>query len=348
VAGRRSGWLRPALSALLAALAGGLCLVVGGASAAQSPDQIQSRIDATRATIAQQRARESALSQGLARFGALIAQLQTQISGMQAVEARLNTELQRRLAAAARLAAAKRVEQARLARLRRKLARSKRVLSRRLVAIYKADDPDVVGVILGSNDFGDLIDRVVFLDRVSDQDAHIITGVRSDRDAARAAAERLALLEGRERAAGAAIAVQRNRVAAARAMLANRQAAIARVRAERAAVLASVQANRRGAEQSLGTLESRLAAAQRAFNTGLGPGGGWAIPWNIVRCESGGRNTGPNYVGASGFYQIIPSTWKLFGGRGDAAHKAPKSEQDRVASRIYNGGSGASNWVCAW
>ena len=79
----------------------------------------------------------------------------------------------------------------------------------------------------------------------------------------------------------------------------------------------------------------------------LGPSGGWAIPYAIVLCESGGQNLPPNSAGASGYYQIIPSTWKLFGGTGPAAYLASKSEQDAVASRIWNGGAGASNWVCA-
>jgi hypothetical protein len=66
-----------------------------------------------------------------------------------------------------------------------------------------------------------------------------------------------------------------------------------------------------------------------------------------VQCESGGRNTPPNSAGASGYYQIMPATWKLFGGTGPAAYLASKSEQDAVASRIWNGGAGAHNWVCA-
>jgi Transglycosylase-like domain len=66
-----------------------------------------------------------------------------------------------------------------------------------------------------------------------------------------------------------------------------------------------------------------------------------------VLCESGGQNLSPNSAGASGYYQIMPATWKLFGGTGPAAYLASKSEQDAVASRIWNGGAGAHNWVCA-
>jgi hypothetical protein len=101
--------------------------------------------------------------------------------------------------------------------------------------------------------------------------------------------------------------------------------------------------SRRRAERALTRL---LAQRSRALHQ-AGPGGPWAIPWPIVQCESGGQNVPPNFAGASGFYQILPSTWKLFGGSGPAAWKASKAEQDRVASRIWAGGSGAHNWVCA-
>ncbi len=83
---------------------------------------------------------------------------------------------------------------------------------------------------------------------------------------------------------------------------------------------------------------------------GLGASGGpWVIPTPIVMCESGGQNLSPNSAGASGYYQIIPSTWALFGGTQytPQAYLAPKSIQDLIAARIWNGGAGAGNWVCA-
>jgi hypothetical protein len=76
-------------------------------------------------------------------------------------------------------------------------------------------------------------------------------------------------------------------------------------------------------------------------------GGAWVIPSSIVACESGGQNLPPNSAGASGYYQILPSTWKQFGGAGPAAYLASRAQQNAVASRIWGGGSGASNWVCA-
>lgn len=74
----------------------------------------------------------------------------------------------------------------------------------------------------------------------------------------------------------------------------------------------------------------------------------WAIPWSIVSCESHGHDDPPNSAGASGYYQIIPSTWIAYGGGKFAseAYEASKPDQDIVASRIWAGGSGATQWVC--
>ncbi len=118
-----------------------------------------------------------------------------------------------------------------------------------------------------------------------------------------------------------------------------------RARAAREQALAGTRSGRRSAERSLNRLiaeRERAAAAASA-----GPGGPWAIPWPIVQCESGGQNLPPNSAGASGYYQMLPSTWKGLGGSTRHAHQASKAEQDRLAARLWAGGSGARNWVCA-
>jgi hypothetical protein len=115
------------------------------------------------------------------------------------------------------------------------------------------------------------------------------------------------------------------------------------VEAQQAAAQAAAQAATQAATQ-VGTQRGTQAGTQVA---GLPPSGGWAIPYPIVLCESGGQDLPPNGAGASGYYQIVPGTWRLFGGSGPAAYLASKAEQDAVAARIWNGGAGASNWVCA-
>ena len=75
-------------------------------------------------------------------------------------------------------------------------------------------------------------------------------------------------------------------------------------------------------------------------------GGPYSIPSYIVMCESGGDYGAVNpSSGAGGAYQILPSTWSLYGGEG-APQDAPKEEQDRIAAEIW-ADSGGGAWACA-
>lgn len=73
-------------------------------------------------------------------------------------------------------------------------------------------------------------------------------------------------------------------------------------------------------------------------------GGNYSIPEYIVQCESGGNYRALNPSGAGGAYQIMPGTWRAYGGTG-SPHTAPPAEQDRIAAKIY-AAQGAAPWVC--
>jgi hypothetical protein len=74
------------------------------------------------------------------------------------------------------------------------------------------------------------------------------------------------------------------------------------------------------------------------------PGGGtwWAVPYSIVLCESGGSWSAYNPSGAVGPYQLLG-----WGAPYPARTWREKMENHRIAARVYAGGGGASNWVCA-
>jgi septal ring factor EnvC (AmiA/AmiB activator) len=262
------------------------------------------------------------------------------------LEGRLG-EVQARLGAAqARLAATQvrlTAERARLARLHRRLAESRGLLQELLRQRYMGEHPDIVTVVLDAHGFADLLERMEFLRRVQDADTEIVGVVRRARvDSARETVV-LARLEDRRRGVAADVARERDALAGITAAAQQRRRALAQAHAARLAALRATRADRRRAQRTLTRLLAQRARAARA----TGPGGPWAIPWAIVQCESGGQNLPPNSAGASGYYQMMPATWRGLGGSTPAAYRASKAEQDRLAARLWNGGAGASNWVCA-
>ena len=97
---------------------------------------------------------------------------------------------------------------------------------------------------------------------------------------------------------------------------------------------------RREAEES--EAEANASAEEEV---GRWLGGPYSIPTYIVMCESGGNYSALNpSSGAGGAYQILPSTWELYGGQGEPQN-APKAEQDRIAAEIW-ADSGPGAWVC--
>jgi soluble lytic murein transglycosylase-like protein len=61
-------------------------------------------------------------------------------------------------------------------------------------------------------------------------------------------------------------------------------------------------------------------------------------------CESGGNYRAVNSSGAGGAYQIMPSTWRAYGGSG-LPQNASKAEQDQIAAKIYQS-QGKAPWSC--
>src|SRR3954470_14685994 len=321
----------------VAVVAVALGLVVPALSGAQSENDLRSR--ANRA-----RARERGLAGDVERLGALVAKLRGDNEVIERRRAEVQAQLDADRVKLATLREDLRAERRRVVRLRARLRETRRILSARLVELYRSTPPDLVTVIMKAKGFADLLEQSTYVKAVGHQDQRVIHLVRRARVDAAAAVVRLAHDEARQQQITSAIEARRNALVGISASLQQRRAAVAQARAARAALLAATRADRQRIEKRIAALE---AARARAAVASAGPGGPWAIPWPIVQCESGGQNVPPNSAGASGYYQILPSTWKLFGGAGPAAWRASKGEQDRVAARIWNGGRGAQNWVCA-
>jgi hypothetical protein len=168
--------------------------------------------------------------------------------------------------------------------------------------------------------------------------------VRSLRDAV---AERLDAVEAAQRRAqafNARIAAARDQIAAVRANAEAQAAALDAARARRLAALESLQAQVGDWASEVQRLER--ISAQQAQQQVSGWFGDWAIPESIVMCESGGNFGAVNPTsGAGGAYQILPSTWELYGGQGNPEDASP-AQQSEIAAQIW-ADSGAAAWECA-
>ena len=323
------------VAAALAAVAAACALLAPALSGAQSEGDLRSRADRARA-------REQSLAADVARLAGLVAKLDADIAAIERRRADVQAQLDADRIRLATIREELRGQRRRVVRLRTRLHQARGVLAARLVALYRTPRPDVVTVIMNARGFADLLEQATYVRFVGHQDKRVIDIVRAARVDARSAVRRLARDEARQQEVTTAIEARRNALVAISASLQQRRAAVAQARAARAALLQATRAQRQRLEKRIAALEAARARAAAA----VGPGGPWVIPWPIVQCESGGQNLPPNHAGASGYYQIMPATWKGLGGKGPHAYLRPKAEQDAAAAKLWTGGAGAQNWVC--
>jgi septal ring factor EnvC (AmiA/AmiB activator) len=333
---------------------------LGGLAALPIASSADPNLGTLQNELGQQQAHQQHLQNSLSGLSELIGSLSSQITLVQSREAAVQTQLaQDRANLASSRAALAREEQV-LTVLRARLHRALTQLARQLVSSYESDNPDLVTVVLESNGFEDLLSKITYLRDAEHQQQAIISVTRAAKRQADAAAVRLARLEATQRQITHTTAMHAAALAGMNSLLQSKRSALRQAQAVQQAALSATKAHAGQLQAEISKIEAQQAAERAAAQSSsqsssgtayagpaLGPSGGWAIPYPIVLCESGGQNLPPNSAGASGYYQIMPATWKLFGGSGPAAYLASKAEQDAVASRIWNGGAGASNWVCA-
>ena len=238
---------------------------------------LSSRIEQKKQEIDKDKGRERVLTTTISGYTDRIDTLQGDITVLQSRQVRIQTDLDAKRAELARIQDELRQERIRLVKLRAKLATAKDALAERLVEIYKADEPDVVTVILEADGFEDLITRAEFIDRVGDQDGRIIDRVRSAKAESVEAEADLDRLEERQRRVTAEVDRRLQEVAAIKGQLVDRRDDFAAVRDKKQSVLADTRAHRHDLEGDLRALEKEqarvLARIQAAQNPGAPPAG---------------------------------------------------------------------------
>lgn len=327
---------------ILACVLAATALFLAAGSRAANIDALQGKVSAAREEA-------SSLVTKLQAAQSELAAAQEQAAAATAREQKLTTLLATGEERAERLAAKVRQTQRQLAIAKQRLRRARNALAERLVAIYESGAPSTASVILASSDFEELATRTEYLQRIEQSDADLAARVAQVRRSVTAALARVDALKARVDAYNTRLAAARSEIATVRA---NAEAAESELHSVTAARAASLEALKSNISHWVSDIQAakaaeaeRISAAEAEGEVERWLGGPFSIPSYIVMCESGGNYGAVNPLsGAGGAYQILPSTWQLYGGQG-APQDAPKAEQDRIAAEIW-ADSGPSAWVC--
>ena len=327
----------PALRGVVALAVAALFALPVATTGAASVDELNAQISS-----AQQRAQ--GLGASIDAKTSQLAAAQQQAAAAAQRQAQLEGVLAQGEQRAAELQAQVEETQAHLQETRAHLRRSLRVLSERLVAIYKGDAPDEMGLLLSAKGFDDLANRAELVGRIEDSDAALAARVRALRDQVKAELAQVEDAKAKQDAINQRIAAARDQIASVRANAEAQAAQLAQARAEESAALSSLRSQVSTWEQQVQQAQQvSQAQAQETVSSWFGD---WAIPQSIVQCESGGNFNAVNpSSGAGGAYQILPSTWSMYGGHGRPQDASP-GEQSRIAGQIW-ADSGSSAWECA-
>jgi len=313
-------------------------LAITAAAGATEIGSLQAKVESARGEA-------GAIAERLRAAQSELADARSQAAAAAAREEELSGLLAEGEQRAAELAGEVESSEADLVAEKRRLGRARAALARRLVAIYESGAPSQASVILASSDFDDLATRTDYLAQIEEFDRALARRVDQVRDEVRAKLREVADLKRRADAYNERLVAARSEISAVRGQAEAAAADLQSVAAARTASLATLKAR-------IGTWVSDIEAAEAASRAaaeeevGRWLGGPYSIPSYIVMCESGGDYGAVNpSSGAGGAYQILPSTWALYGGEGEP-QDAPKEEQDRIAAEIW-ADSGGSAWVCA-
>jgi murein DD-endopeptidase MepM/ murein hydrolase activator NlpD len=288
--------LRPAVvAALLAATAGGVVADAAPSPAATTPTaSLPTSIGQSQQQVSAGQRRVSQLAATVAGAGRQAGELGASITALQGQVARLQGDLSARRRQLLRVRDELDAAQTKLGGLEAAKAAAERVLGEQLVGNYEGGRPDIISVVLESNGFADLLERLAFAQRVSRQDARIVAHVRSARRAVVTEAKALGRLTARAQNVAESVLSERNQVARYQLRLVAQQLAAAKAKATAAGQLASAQVEVAQLTQQLATLRSAQPGAPAS-----GTGGGAVTPAAGIPFPLPAGNVAP------------PATWSL-------------------------------------
>jgi peptidoglycan hydrolase CwlO-like protein len=258
----RPRWLLLPATLLLAAL----CWVAGAPAAT-----LQQKLDSTQGKLSKVRESQSSLSATIEEQNKTIDTMLGEVSRLRQQQLALEGELEAKQAeldeASERLAAEKR----HLAVIRARLHRALGVLRQRLVSMYEAGNPDVLSVVVDSQNWSQVNARAEYLSRVQEYDDSVASRVKGLRDEAKAAVKRMAAIRRQLKEARDVIAVKEHEAAVAKAKAASRFAELKEAQAARQAELESLESREQALSDNLAAISDQMAATGAPAPTGEAP-----------------------------------------------------------------------------
>jgi murein DD-endopeptidase MepM/ murein hydrolase activator NlpD len=304
---------RSAVAALLAAAAALVALLL--VPAAAPAEDLQSQLEAKQSQLGKVEERKGVLTTTISRYGAAIDRLTTEVAGIRNREAAVRGRLVAKQAELDEAVAELTTARERLLRLRAHLERALVALRKRLVAMYEMGSPDVISVLVGSNDLEDLAARTEYLNRLHGMDEAVVGRVRDLRDQVRELVGRLRDAKDRIEAARDEIAAEKQALSSARAALQSRQAQLLGARADRVAALRRIRSHEEELDGSVADIQAKIAA--ELVETGSAPlpagpiqGGSGGLIWPVdgpVVSGFGSRTIDGHYEFHPGIDIAVPS-----------------------------------------
>lgn len=246
-------------------------LALGGAlqAPAAAGKSAEEKLDSVEEKIGEAQEREGVLTSEIAALGDEISVLEGEVAELRGEEAAVEAELAAKQAELDQAIAELDRARARLETMRERLHRALINLRDRLIAIYESGSPDIVSIVLSSEDYGEMVARSEYLNAIQDSDDALAERVRSLRDEAKRLVEirresKLTIESARD-----TIAAEEQRLESTRATLESRQGDLLAARGERQSSLGGIREAIDEHEEIAADLRAKVETEVAEATTGM-------------------------------------------------------------------------------
>jgi murein DD-endopeptidase MepM/ murein hydrolase activator NlpD len=306
---------RLARAAVTGAAAAALAVLLFGGAAAPAED-LQSKLESKEAKLSHVRERRGVLTTTISNYGERIETLTGQVAALRTEESAVRVRLDAKQAELDHALEEVSVARKHLAVVKARLHRALVTLRERLVAIYEAGSPSVLSVILSSGDYGELVNRAAYLERINGMDESVVGRVRELRNQVKGTFLRLRSAKDRIEAARDSIAAEEQALSDARSAVQQRQATLVATRAERVGALKKIEETEEDLDGDVAAIQGRIASRLAGYGSAplaagpIQPGNGSGLIWPVsgpVVSGFGPRTINGSYEFHPGIDIAVPS-----------------------------------------